>query len=527
MFNVLLVDDDQVVLQCMTKFVNWGEMGFRIAGTALSAVQAVNILETECVDVILTDIVMPRRDGLQLIHDALEINPYIKTVILSSHDDFNYAKEAMRLGSFDYLTKPVNYDELKDIFRKLKSVLNHELLEKKKQTEIQAALQVQFLNNLVNGFFHSLEQINTKACEIGFVHDNEDFCVIRLLTEEVYNRNDAGSGEALTNFKSKITHRANEFLKAFGKVYIFENNAKETAVIFYPADTGSFESMLEKFAETVGQGEETDLRIGVGNICNSLIDASRSFFEAGKALEYHFVKRENCLYYKRIAEFFKGRSVITADAEARIQEYMVNDDSRIFEEYILGLLNDLHRMDQVDKGVLYDACIELVLIINKVLANYADNAEALKQNDYTAIRALLKKNNYEEIKAFFSEFLKESISVIGANREKPRGMAIESVIKYIHEHYNENITLQKLSEIAYLHPIYLCKLFKEKTGENFMDYLMKIRIERSKKLLGNLSLRIYDICEMVGYDSPQHFSKVFKEIAGVTPKDYRKNWHGG
>ena len=491
MFNVLLVDDDQVVLECMSKFVDWTEMGFKVAGAALSAVQAVNIMENEYVDVLLTDIVMPRRDGLELIHDAREINPYVKTVILSSHCDFNYAKEAIRLGSFDYLTKPVNYGELKNIFKKLNSVLINEREEKKKQTEIQHTLEVQFLNNLVNGFFHSMEQINKKAFEIGFELTDGNFCLIRLLIDELYD----------------------------------VNRAKEIAILFYPADTGEPESVIENLADVVGRGGKADFSIGVGSCYHSLVHAPDSFLEAGKALEYRFAKRERCLYYKKISEFFRGRSVITPDIEEKIQEYLVSGDRKKFEEYVFGILSGLYGMDKGNKGILYDACIEILLIINKVLSNYVNNGENLKQNDYTAIRTLLKKNDYEEIKAFFSEFLEESLSVVAANREKPKGIAIESVIKYINEHYSENITLQKLSEIAYLHPIYLCKLFKEKTGQNFMDYLMRVRIEKAMKLLGNLSLRIYDVCEMVGYDSPQHFSKVFKEVAGITPKDYRKKCH--
>lgn len=525
MFNVLLVDDDQVVLECITKFVNWDEMGFRVVGTALSVPQAINILETERVDVILTDIVMPRQGGFELIHDALEINPYVKTVILSSHDDFNYAKEAMRFGSFDYLTKPVNYSELKFIFSRLYSVLNNEILEKKKQTEFHDVLHVQFLNNLVNGFFHNKGQIYIKAEEIGFELYNGDFCLIRLLIDEVFSINEVNVEIEYLNFKSQLSKKVNEFLEPFGKLYIFDNNAKEIAVLFYPKDTDQFESNLGNFVDIIAHDEKQNLWIGIGNIYNSLINAPKSYLEAGKALEYRFVKKEKSLYYKKISEFFKGRSVITTDTEARIQEHLVSGNETVFEEYIFEILNDLNKMEEFNKGVLYDACIEILLIINRVLINYVDNTEALKQNDYIAIRELLKKNSYIEIKTFFSDFLAKSISVINTNREKPKGLVIESVIKYIHEHYNENITLQKLSEIAYLHPIYLCKLFKDKTGENFMDYLMKIRIEQSMKLLGDLSLRIYDVCEMVGYDSPQHFSKVFKEIVGITPKDYRKKCH--
>lgn len=525
MFNVLIVDDDQIVLECLNKFVNWTSLGFSVVGTALSVADAVNIIETEYVDVILTDIAMPGRDGLELVREAMKINPYIKTIILSSYIEFNYAKEAMKLGSFDYLTKPIDFDELKDIFNKLKAILDNELLEKRKQTEFRKAIKVQFLNNLVNGFFQNIEKIEKKAFELEFGINSGDFCLIRLLIEGALNRIDAISQDEYNKSKLEISYKANEILNKFGKAYLFDNNSKEIAILFYPSDISVFTDTLEKFSECMSLNIKLNLYVGIGGIYHSLLDASKSFFEAGKALEYRFVKKENYLYFKHISEFFKGRSVITSEVEEKIYEYLLNRDSDGFEEYIFNIINDLFRIDEANKGVLYEACIEILLIVNKYLMNYKSEDKGLKQNDYTTIRALLKTENYEEIKIFVSEYLKESMLIINSNQEKPMGVAIESVIKYINEHYNENITLQKLSEIAYLHPIYLCKLFKERTGENFMDYLMKVRIEQAKRLLGNVSLRIYDICEMVGYDSPQYFSKIFKDTAGLSPKDYRKKCH--
>jgi YesN/AraC family two-component response regulator len=262
--------------------------------------------------------------------------------------------------------------------------------------------------------------------------------------------------------------------------------------------------------------------LGIGGIYNTINDVPQAYSEAGRALEYRYIKKDRILYYNQIAKFFKGRSIITSDIETRIQEYLMNLDTKAFEEYILKILSDLYRGEWSDKGVLFDTCIEILLIINRYIGTYVGENKPFAQSDYNAIRALLKKESYEDVKNFISSYLREIISGINSVKEKPLGFAIENVIKYINEHYNENLTLQKLSEVVYMHPTYLSKLFKEKTGETFLEYLTKVRVDKAKKLLQNLSLRIYDVCEMVGYDSPKHFCKVFKEIEGSTPKDYRK-----
>lgn len=262
MLSILLVDDDQIALDGLQKFVDWNSMGFEVAGTALSAKDAIRLVETSAVDALLTDIVMVGATGFDLIRDAQLINPYIRTVVVSSYGTFHYAKEALRLGVFDYLTKPVDFLELRGIFGRLKTVLDEEAAERNRRIRQQKA------------------QLQETAADV--------------------------SGAA---------------------------------------------------------GDEV-------------------------------------------------------------------------------------------------------------------------------------------------------------------GPVIDRVLVYIGAHYAENVTLQTLSEIAYVHPIYLSKLFKEKTGVNFIDYLTRVRVETAERLLSDLSLRIYDISEMVGYDSPKYFSKVFKGLKGQTPKEYRGRLHG-
>jgi two-component system, response regulator YesN len=521
MFNVLIVDDDLIDVEGLSQFVNWDELGYKVVGIAHSAKEAISIIETEYVDVVLTDIVMPGKNGLELIKDAHEANPYIKTVILSGYGEFEFAKEALRLGAFDYLMKPVNFTELKSIFNKLKVVLNNDILEKQKQVEFQSIRRTQFLNNLVNGFFHNIETINEKAFEIGLHLSKGSFCFVRLLLDEPTGISNKISENDFIKFKTGLSERTKAFFNKFGTAYLFDNNLREISVFFYPHNSNDVEKVLEKFVGFANVDESMKIYLGIGCTYDNVMRAPESYMEAGKALEYRYVKKDSLLYHKSIADFFKGRSVVTPEVEARIQDYLLIGDVKSLEEYIMRMLTDLNKIDRSDNGIVFDTCIEILLIINKCLSNYVDREKTFTPNDYNAIRTLLKKDNYNDIIGFISIYLRESMSMINANKEKPMGFAIENVIKYINEHYNENITLHKLSEIVYMHPTYLSKLFKEKTGESFIDYVMRVRIDQAKKLLENLSLRIYDVCEMVGYDGPKHFSKVFKDLTGSTPKEYR------
>jgi len=423
MFNVLIVDDNQIVLDGLVKFVDWTELGYKVVGVAISPTEAIKIIESEYVDVILSDIVMPGKTGFDLIKEAQQINPIIKTVILSSFGEFNYAQEAMRLGAYDYLVKPVNFEELRAVFISLKSVLENEILEKQNQRDYRDITHAQFLNNLVNGSFHNIEEVNEKAFKIGIEIPEGDLCIVRLLMngdlEAVHNVREKDYTQILKNIALKTM----DFLNVYGKVYIFNNTLFEMGVLFYPEAVDELENLLDKLAEYLNLGQSQKVFLGIGCMYNNIIDAEKSFVEAGKALDQpHDKDEKSLLYFKQLSK-------------------VVKEDS--------------------------------------VTPNIA---------------------------------------------EKQMGMSIGNVIKYINVHYNEDVTLQRLSEIAYVHPIYLSKLFKEKSGENFVDYLKKVRVEHAKVLLDDLSYHIYDVCQMVGYESPKHFSKVFKEITGTTPKEYRNNF---
>ncbi len=126
MLNLLIADDDSIVLEGLKNFVNWEHLGCRLIGTSLSAKNAMDFMQNEHVDILITDIMMPKEDGFKLIEDALLINPYMKTVILSGYSKFDFARKAIKLKVFDYLTKPVDFAELERIFIQLCEISDKE-----------------------------------------------------------------------------------------------------------------------------------------------------------------------------------------------------------------------------------------------------------------------------------------------------------------------------------------------------------------------------------------------------------------
>jgi YesN/AraC family two-component response regulator len=522
MYNLIIVDDKKSIREGLKKFINWNDLGFRIVGDFSSAAEAISFIETECVDVLLTDIVMPDVNGLELTNEIRLINPDIKVVILSAHEKFDYAREAMRLGVFSYLTKPVNIEKIKSEFSNLKKVLERDRLMRFQKNEIGQFAKEQFLNNLVNHYFTANVSILRKSEELGLNLLDKEYCILKVMMADTLSSRETMDDNSYQLLKTMISLHMDEFLNQIGTAYLFNSSPSELAVLFYPDCLDNLKSKLESLWEDISDNFNIHIYIGLSPIHYHILDAYKAFQESGKVLEYRMIKKNNpVLVYDELTEFFKGKTFITSDVEHSILDKLSSLNIDSLREFIIEILHTAFIGNNYNISSLYEVSIELILIINKYISSTVGNISSLEQDDYTSVKSLLHKENYEDIEAFMNHYLEECCSLIQNTMEQSTGLIIENAKKYINEHYSEEITLNKLSEVVYVNPVYLSRLFKAKTGENFMDYLTKIRMDHAKKLLSDLSLRIYDISELVGYKSRKHFGKVFRDMIGLTPKEYR------
>jgi len=495
MYTILIVDDEKVIREGLVKFVNWEKFDFQVGAVASSAEEAIELIRKIHIDVILTDIVMEKMSGIELVEKISEIQPSIKVIAVSGYDEFEYVRQMLRFGAIDYLTKPVKLKELEKTLIKVKNIIDEE------RHSFQNLVE-QYLNNLIKGYYHNVGEVYTDFLRVGIKFHGNHFFVCRIYVE---------STEDKKGLKYTLSTSLKEYY-AGNEFFVFDNDLNELAVLFCTEDVNEAVELLSILC-----GDK--MYISVGSVQQDIMQISQSYSEAGYALEYRMLKKAGTiLRYSDLIGPIEEHGLLDKNDEKRIFSYLDSCDFDALSSCISDIINSLKNNKNGSKYV-YSVCIDIILRINKYMST--NISKDFQDKSFEYIRNMLYKNNIDEIRLVLQDYLNKCHSIIEGSKDVKIGLIINNAKQYIDEHYNERITLGTLSEQVYIHPIYLSKLFKEKIGQNFIDYLTKVRVEHAKEMLKNPSLKICDIAYMVGYESPKHFSKIFKDVVGISPKDYR------
>lgn len=509
MLKILIVDDQKPVRDGLKQAVDWNRLGYEVAGDVNCAKAALDFIQSHTVDVMLTDIIMPEMNGLALINE-LNRNLNIKTIILSGYNEFEYAREAIRLGAYDYLTKPVIFSELEKILINIKETIYNERKNKEDAFALTQSAREAFLNKLVKGYFNDVDEAIARINKLDLGLEPELYYTIvnmriMYLNEDALNNRD----------EQRLVIEIGNALRKFRVLQIFESDARDICILI-----GSANKEISVMEEINGIKEQIQndpgyiLHIGLGETKKGLLDINASYDEANLAIdscitipgsyiqEYKQIKNQN---YTQLSE--KTRSEI-------INSLYSNDEKKLKElmGHIIGGFHDFS---------IYNVCIEFILIILKFINDSCETQNMADQINFNP-KDIYKYEDVNGICGFMESIIDKAVNILKSKKENSSGFIIDSIKKYMEQHYAEDISLKKMADMYHLHFAHLSRLFKEKTNINFIDYLTNIRIEKSKDLLKDSSLKIYDVSDMVGYDSPKYFSKTFKEYTGITPAEFRE-----
>lgn len=505
-FHLIIVDDEEAALRGLAEYINWDAIGYALSGTAHTIGEAMDLIEHEPVDVVLTDIQLEDESGLDLVGRLSKEYPRIRCVILSGHGEFEYARQAIRYGTFDFLTKPVQFDALRRTFTQLAQRLQQDSQDigmKKEYTELKRA---RFFNNLAKEVHTSFDP--AVALDLG-IQTTGSLSLVRFRFETAGPRT-----VRLEGAKHKLRAAMEEQFDPAAHYEMFNNALNEYAVLFYNCSETAIESMLTQLEKAF----PLPVSIGVSRVFHSLADLSPAYFEAGKALDYCLLRKNSSIvFYAAIQDVLYKRNIISDELALELNKAFAQKD-------IHELLTITQReMDRLNRGrdsinYLYSFCVELQLLADHFLRSYLPGYTG--QDIAEATRQIVLRDSAEALCEYNRAYI---LSLEKSIQQATPYVSdtVQSIQRYIQEHYAEDISLQALANQFFLHPNYLSQLFTEKTGRNFIDYLTQVRMEKAQGLLRDTGLRVYDISQMVGYESPKYFSKVFKEVTGCTPKEYR------
>jgi len=527
LIKLLIVDDEHIVLESIKfiveKYVNHVE----IVGTANTGREAIEKAWVLKPDVIFMDIRMPGINGIDAIRQIKESYNDVFFVIVTAYEYFNYAKEAVNLGVHEYLLKPLNKNKvietlnnIGEIVQLKRQAVQREMLLKEKINKIIPHMEGQFIySQLFNG--RAIRDIDFYEDIFGF-GIGHGYVLMAMVEERITAEREENLKDSLA--KQKLYDLFSCELKDISPCLIGPP-LLDRVVAYIPVESGTdgYEirnksiSIAAKIGERIQRSTDIPFKIGVGRSYD-MVNFSKSCNEAHMAASVSY--DEIVTHFEDITLSQPKEDSYPVYKEKVLIHKMITGDVRgaleVFEE-IFWWLSENYRGD-LDK--IKSNLIELLIVIKRGVPVDIRENDIFEKN---YLMKMLKIQDDVELRTSYLDYLKSFMANIEEFRQQELSGLISKAIKYIHEKYHENISLDDVAKEINMSYHYFSKFFKESVGKNFVDYLTELRIVKSKDMLKDSGISIKEICNEIGYSDPNYFSKTFKKVTGMTPTEYRTN----
>lgn len=522
MIKLFVVDDEQIICDGIAS-IPWEQYGIECVGKAFNGEMALEKISAVKPDIVITDIRMPREDGIWLAENLHSCMPHVKVIFLTGYHEFEYAQKAIRFEVCEYLLKPIKPDLLIKTVVKVKNMV---LQEQEQQMQIQV-FQNQVRESkafLKNWFFTEIR--NTLNREVLF--QKLDFWGIdlkkgwyRTLMVQFF-----GSGEALESefnfykmfcdmellFSSSDNHCS--FFDGAAFTYIWNSDERELRK--RKRELFRFCDSLKSYLDYNYSGIYI---VGVGSETDDLRCLEQSCVKAEEACKYRFYVGDNqIVYIEDLEPTHRAERYSKADIEEYITALKVGSEEKlelVLERMFAEMQNRLEDIDIVKR-----TCLELIVYTSNVIYELGMNPELLFSN--TDIWSVINRcSTIREVRELVLNVNKVVISNFCSTRTRETKRITAKVKELIAQQYAQGITLESIAEQVYLSPNYLSVLFSKDTGTTFKDYLVRFRLQKAKELLRDPSLKIYQVAQQVGYGDWRYFSEIFKRTTGQSPAQYR------
>lgn len=530
--RILIVDDEPLVRVGIKSCTDWSKYGMEVVGEASDGMEALEQIRRLLPDVVLLDLKMPNMDGIELMRRIKEENINVKILVLSGFDDFYHIKEAMKLGAEDYLHKPcMNIEDILNTLTIIKQKIKRESSSLKSAGHVRNGSEntINTINTKKNTFLKGLAdgcaetgpilERKLKENNIRFKPANIScivFCIRNVI--EVSRR----YGETDENkLQSSIYNIMIEALSTEKEAdfFIYDKNtfaviASCKGIVSEKRITENTMHFVHLVQEAMKQFLNVDIVIGVSGIHQSYAEVSNAFKKAHMALKHSFYLDEcKVINYNDIKVNAGKDALIRVDSlieKAKNNLYKQNyHEFRAVLEELFGYLKVESCLTQEEIKKLSHGLLFLIkegkeCLVETESINGCETLKQLKEVWRNIINEKVSESNYIE-------------------KYQDCGHLVRRIIDYIEKNHAADITLNLLSDVFYVSPNYISRIFREQTGKNLFNYLNVVRVENAKKLLKKSDLKIYEIGFRVGFKSTAHFNIVFNKLTGLSPRQYRNN----
>lgn len=524
----MIVDDEAEVREGIAHKIDWASLGFEVVAEAENGLEALEKAESMEVDLLLTDIKMPFMDGLTMVGEFSLLHPSAKVIIFSGFDDMDYARQAIKLGVAEYVLKPVNAEELTDILKRIKRTLDRENDEKR---DIEQ-LRNQYLQNLPaarDRFLGDLlwRRIPREAIPQGLreyslpIDDTPHKLVLVFDISFRKSREPSVDRDLVQISMEKIIRETFSERCRYALIFGFSQLVAITA--WDEADPVSKAVLLgNDICMRCKRILEIHLVCGIGYAYSDLYDTHNAYTEARAALEYHSILGTERAIYIGDMEQEKAAAALDNHGEKRLLTAIKFGTEQQITDEVDTLLQPLRQMDPTGWEIRAYVMEILSMVFQIVWRNNLYSEQRVTERTRDAYRFTEAGFSLEQFQGWLSELCLCMGGYLVERRMSAGKLLVTEALRYIKENYADpTLSVERLCEHLHVSASYFSSVFKQETGQSYVQHLTETRMMEALRLLRETDEKTYVIAAKVGYEDPNYFSYAFRKHFGGSPSKFR------
>lgn len=535
--RVFLVEDEMIIRNGVKRSIDWEKEGYEFVGEASDGELAYPLILKEKPDILITDIRMPFMDGLELSRLVKEELPDIKILILSGYDEFQYAKEAIKIGVTDYLLKPISQAQLLEALEQVKE----SILQEQEEKELLLRYSRDMRENTENEKSKLFDRLMLGEMSMGeAVEEGKKFglnlsapCYAVCLFKILMNSDDQDVLEQTVQAGAALE----EVVKQMNNVCMFQRGIYGLAFLIMAENEEKMEEKTRDFGNrlhlVMEQWKKIEYFGAIGKSVDRIRNLKDSFREADKVFAARFTekpkqilsisdlqqqKEEGEVPVKGFVQVGKTRTVL----EKFLNNGTKEEVEDFCEAYAMQLEKDHMRSAMVRQYVVMDICIVILSFCEKL-----SDGEELQEEVQELQSTVSQIENVRGIKEIMKKLLRKVMELRDAASGRRYSDIITAAKEEIEKRYmTEEISLNTVAMRVGMSPSYFSSVFSKEAGKTFVEYLTEVRMDKAKEYLMCSSMKTSEIGYEVGYKDPHYFSYIFKKTQGCSPKEYRARRKG-
>lgn len=533
MYKVLIIDDESIIRKGIKNIINWKQLDCEVCADACDGIEGLELIKQHRPDIILTDIRMPGLDGISMIKQLKIVVPNAKVIILTGFRDFDYVHEAIKCGAFDFLLKPTKIEEITNVLTKAVKEFNEQKLKhlevdkfKRLYEQSIPVLREKMLYDIIYGINTNEDEIEEKMKLFNLKIKN----FVLVIMENDFEETSSQYDKHLCQFGI-----VNSFEEVFSEKYevisIMLNTSRVGFIIQKadktPIDIPEVSEKCGDLQEVINNGFGFTVTIAVSSNGTSAMELTDKLKECLGSLEYKsYMGNNSIIQYSDLNSFFRYDDYSSLENyQKQLLESIKSGNSELVKVATLNISKYVNTNNinlSYLKNFYYSTLSSINNIRISVLAVDADKKHEEGRDIASLLKLIEKCDSVDELNSLLEEVSTRIASRVNSFNNKSLKLILRKAIDYIHEHYNEQVTLNEVAEHIYVSTFYISRMFKKELGISFVDYLNDVRIEKAKELLKDVKYKTYEVAELVGIPDPHYFSKIFKKYAGMTPSEYKE-----